>query len=110
MGEHLENAQNLMIAIDGEIYRPIVDIPILSVDDLMDASPFIGQINKIACDVDMRFSCKLKIPKSIRCHSRKRFVKLLMSKGRSKAYANRLADEIMYCCNSWQDAALFFLM
>ena len=40
----------------------------------------------------MEFTVHLKTPKSWRCRSRKRFIKLMMSEGISRNYAERLAD------------------
>lgn len=38
------------------------------------------------------FTLEIKIPKRWRCRSRKRFIKLIMSEGISRNYAERLAD------------------
>lgn len=37
------------------------------------------------------FTLKIKIPKPLRCHSRKRFVKLIMGMGFSRNFANECA-------------------
>ena len=40
----------------------------------------------------MEFTVRFKTPKRCRCRSRKRFIKLMMSEGISRNYAERLAD------------------
>ena len=40
----------------------------------------------------MGFTLKIEVPKRWRCRSRKRFIKLMMSEGISRNYAERLAD------------------
>lgn len=45
-------------------------------------------------EIEGRFTFTLKYPKRMRCKSRKRYVKLLMSRGVSRNSANRLADEL----------------
>ena len=40
----------------------------------------------------MEISMRVEIPKHWRCRSRKRFIKLVMSEGMSRNYAEKLAD------------------
>ena len=40
----------------------------------------------------MKFTLTIKMPKRWRCRSRKRFIKLVMSEGIGRNYAERLAD------------------
>lgn len=42
----------------------------------------------------MEFTVQIKTPKRWRCRSRKRFIKLMMSEGITRNYAERLADFI----------------
>lgn len=50
------------------------------------------------------------LSKIFRCHSRKRFVKLVMSHGYSKRIANFLADILVVLCGSYQIAYMRFAM
>lgn len=49
--------------------------------------------NKLALECEcMEFTMHIKTPKRWRCRGRKRFVKLMMSEGITRNYAERLAD------------------
>lgn len=89
MGEKQNVEAALFYAKDGQFEKVK---PILAVDDT-DLTPYLttdddGDLITIPPKLDGgRISGTLKLPKNLRCHSRKRLVKLFMSKGvpRNKA-------------------------
>lgn len=60
---------------------------------------------------DMSFTVTLKIPKHFRCKSRKRFIKLLMSKGMRRDYdvlnANMMRESGLSYSDAWFRLMIF---
>ena len=52
----------------------------------------------------MEFTMKIKEPKRWRCGSRKRYIKLMMSEGITRNYAERLADFTRMLMLSYREA------
>lgn len=66
----------------GQLGIPEITVP----EEVFEPPKMIGM-----CEY-MEFSMKIKGPKHCRCMSRKRFIKLMMSEGIERNYAERLAD------------------
>ncbi len=83
------------------------------IHDLAEVTVSAGkQIESVMCPAMAGFSATInvKCPKHWRCGSRKRFIKLMMSEGITRNYAERLADftrRLMPYQEAWRNHLLY---
>ena len=86
---------------DGEFYE-IGELP--EIETFVEGKKDLGRAYEVSC------TFHTKIPKHLRCKSRKRYIKLLMSKGESREMAVFLADFVRDCGYSYADAWLILML
>ena len=105
MGEQSNTTSYMMMrGSDGEWQKvELVDFPGIT-DNYENTFPTDGELvdgikyHLTPTEQDGRFTATIKYPKQMRCKSRKRYVKLLMSRGYSRNIANLIIDVYKIGC------------